>query len=165
MPEATVIGAGVGGLAAALALQQRGWEVRLFERAAALENAGAGLAVQPNALRVLARLGVAGRLREMAALQGAAGIRKPSCRSATAASTAMPPLRRRPAVPRRTRRRCCCGCSAAGTRGSPGRPAGRPGRPGATALRDAAMSLAGRLGPGLVLKQTDPVLRWEPPDH
>ncbi|NMO51379.1 NAD(P)-binding protein [Actinoplanes sp. TBRC 11911] len=41
MPRATVIGAGVGGLAAGLALQQRGWDVRIFERATALENVGA----------------------------------------------------------------------------------------------------------------------------
>ncbi|HEX8928649.1 MAG TPA: FAD-dependent monooxygenase, partial [Actinomycetota bacterium] len=59
MPDAIVIGAGVGGLAAGLALQRRGWQVRIFERATALENVGAGLAVQPNALKVLERLGVA----------------------------------------------------------------------------------------------------------
>nr|WP_296067827.1 FAD-dependent monooxygenase [uncultured Actinoplanes sp.] len=80
MPEAIVIGAGVGGLAAGLALQRRGWQVRIFERATALENVGAGLAVQPNALKVLERLGVADRLRSMAALQGTAGIRRPDGR-------------------------------------------------------------------------------------
>jgi 2-polyprenyl-6-methoxyphenol hydroxylase-like FAD-dependent oxidoreductase len=75
--RAIVIGAGVGGLTAGLALQRRGWEVSILERAAALENVGAGLAVAPNALRVLDRLGVGARLRELAALQGAAGIQRP----------------------------------------------------------------------------------------
>jgi 2-polyprenyl-6-methoxyphenol hydroxylase-like FAD-dependent oxidoreductase len=80
MPRATVIGAGVGGLAAGLALQRRGWDVRIFERAAALENVGAGLAVAPNALKVLDRLGVAGPLREMAAIEGTGGFQRPDGR-------------------------------------------------------------------------------------
>jgi hypothetical protein len=35
--------------------------------------------------------------------------------------------------------------------------------PAAVLLRDAALRLAGRLGPNLVLKQMDPVLGWRPP--
>ena len=80
MPRVTVIGAGVGGLAAGLALQKRGWDVQIFERATALENVGAGVAVAPNALKVLDRLGVADRLREMAGLEGIGGLQRPDGR-------------------------------------------------------------------------------------
>jgi 2-polyprenyl-6-methoxyphenol hydroxylase-like FAD-dependent oxidoreductase len=80
MAHAVVIGAGVGGLAAGLALQRRGWRVEIFERAPALEDVGAGLAVAPNALKALDRLGVGHRLRELAALQGTAGIQRPDGR-------------------------------------------------------------------------------------
>ncbi|MBG0568276.1 FAD-dependent monooxygenase [Actinoplanes aureus] len=77
MSSAVVIGAGIGGLAAGLALQRRGWDVTVLERAPRLDAVGAGLAVAPNALRALDQLGVGGRLRELAALQGAAGIQRP----------------------------------------------------------------------------------------
>ena len=46
--EISVIGAGVAGLAAACALAQKGARVRVFERAAALENVGAGIQLSPN---------------------------------------------------------------------------------------------------------------------
>lgn len=77
MARAVVIGAGIGGLAAGVALRRRGWDVTILERAPVLEPVGAGLAVAPNALRVLDALGVGARLRELAALQGAAGIQRP----------------------------------------------------------------------------------------
>ncbi len=54
-----ICGAGIGGLTAGIALQQRGFDVRVFERAAKLEPAGAGITVQVNAMRVMQRLGVA----------------------------------------------------------------------------------------------------------
>lgn len=54
----TVIGAGVAGLTAALALAQRGAEVTVHERAGALREVGAGLQVSPNAGRVLDALGL-----------------------------------------------------------------------------------------------------------
>ena len=58
-----VAGAGIGGLTAALALAQRGFEVTLFEAAPRLEEIGAGLQLSPNAARVLVGLGVEERLR------------------------------------------------------------------------------------------------------
>jgi salicylate hydroxylase len=58
-----VAGAGIGGLTAALALAQRGFEVTLFEVAPRLEEIGAGLQLSPNAARVLVALGVEERLR------------------------------------------------------------------------------------------------------
>lgn len=53
-----IIGAGLGGLAAALALQQRGHRVRVYEAAPSLGEVGAGITLSPNAMRILERLGV-----------------------------------------------------------------------------------------------------------
>ncbi len=53
-----IAGAGLGGLAAAVALLQEGFEVALFEKSDELREVGAGLSVWPNATRVLKRLGL-----------------------------------------------------------------------------------------------------------
>jgi salicylate hydroxylase len=53
-----IIGAGIGGLAAAVALRQRGIEVALYERASKLEEVGAGLQIGPNGVKVLRALGL-----------------------------------------------------------------------------------------------------------
>ena len=53
-----VAGAGIGGLTAALALAQRGFGVAIHERAVRLEEAGAGIQLSPNALKVLFGLGL-----------------------------------------------------------------------------------------------------------
>ena len=53
-----IIGAGIGGLAAAVALRQRGFEVALYERSAKLEEVGAGLQIGPNGVKVLRALGL-----------------------------------------------------------------------------------------------------------
>lgn len=71
---AVVIGAGIGGLTAARALLARGWSVRVLERAGAIEAAGAGLAVEPNALRALDTLGEGDAVRALASF-GNGGLR------------------------------------------------------------------------------------------
>ncbi|MEY9212243.1 FAD-dependent monooxygenase [Thermobifida halotolerans] len=76
MSHAVVIGGGVGGLAAALALQRRGWTVTVCERAPSLDPVGAGLAVAANALKALDVLGVGDAVRELSAVRGQAGIRR-----------------------------------------------------------------------------------------
>src|SRR5436853_1715384 len=53
-----VVGGGIGGVAAATALLQRGMHVRLYEQAPALTEVGAGVAIQPNGVRMLQRLGL-----------------------------------------------------------------------------------------------------------
>jgi len=52
-----VVGGGIGGIAAANALLQRGLDVRVYEQAWALTEVGAGVALQPNGLHALRRLG------------------------------------------------------------------------------------------------------------
>src|SRR5436190_5288177 len=54
-----IIGGGIGGLAAANALHQRNIEVGVYEQAPALTEVGAGLALQPNGIRMLRHLGFA----------------------------------------------------------------------------------------------------------
>ena len=53
-----IAGAGIGGLTAALALLRRGFDVTVFEQAAALREVGAGVQISANGVRVLAALGV-----------------------------------------------------------------------------------------------------------
>ena len=53
-----VIGAGIGGLSAALTLRRAGLEVQVFEQAAELREVGAGIQISPNASRILNRLGL-----------------------------------------------------------------------------------------------------------
>lgn len=53
-----VIGAGIGGVAVAIALAQRGFSVRVHEQAPALAEVGAGLQISANGMAVLRGLGV-----------------------------------------------------------------------------------------------------------
>jgi 2-polyprenyl-6-methoxyphenol hydroxylase-like FAD-dependent oxidoreductase len=70
-----VIGAGIGGLAAAAGLGLAGWDVTVLERAASLEPVGAGLALAPNGLRALDAIGGGDALRSLAVPQEL-GIRR-----------------------------------------------------------------------------------------
>jgi 2-polyprenyl-6-methoxyphenol hydroxylase-like FAD-dependent oxidoreductase len=53
-----IAGGGIGGLAAALALNRAGFDVAVYERAPAFTEIGAGMSLWPNATRVLRSLGV-----------------------------------------------------------------------------------------------------------
>jgi glycine/D-amino acid oxidase-like deaminating enzyme len=64
--RAVVVGAGIGGLATAIALKQAGVEPILIERAPKLEEAGFGLVVSANAVTALRALG----LRDAVAARG-----------------------------------------------------------------------------------------------
>lgn len=61
-----IAGGGIAGLAAALALTQRGFDVQVLERAAALTEVGLGLQLSPNAMRVIRALGLEEALRPFA---------------------------------------------------------------------------------------------------
>ena len=58
-----IIGGGIGGLTAALALRQFGFEPQVFEQAPDLIEVGSSILMWPNAMRVLHRLGVAETIR------------------------------------------------------------------------------------------------------
>ena len=75
--RAVVAGAGIGGLTAAVALRRRGWDVTVVERTPALEPAGAGLGLGPNALHALDAIGLGGEVRRFSAIQGHGGLRRP----------------------------------------------------------------------------------------
>lgn len=60
-----IIGGGIGGVALARALQQRGIEFHLFERAPAFGEVGAGVQMTPNAVKVLKALGVGEALQQV----------------------------------------------------------------------------------------------------
>ncbi|MEU9501969.1 FAD-dependent monooxygenase [Streptomyces sp. NPDC048196] len=77
---ALVIGGGIGGLTAAVALERRGWSVTVVERAAALEPVGAGIALAPNAQRALDTIEVGDAVRARADRQGAGEFRLPGGR-------------------------------------------------------------------------------------
>ena len=64
--DIAIIGAGLGGLAAAAALLQRGHRVRVYEQSAQLGEVGAGIQMSANAMKVLDRLGLRPALEPVA---------------------------------------------------------------------------------------------------
>jgi len=66
--KAAIVGGGVGGLAAAIALDRAGVEVEVFEQAPAIEPVGASLSLGPNAVRLLDELGQGEGLRRVGAV-------------------------------------------------------------------------------------------------
>jgi FAD binding domain-containing protein len=57
-PKALIVGAGIGGLAAAIALRRGGWQVRVFERSSTARETGFALVLAPNAMTALRELGL-----------------------------------------------------------------------------------------------------------
>jgi salicylate hydroxylase len=62
-PHVLIVGAGIGGLAAALALLQRGFAVDVYEQAPELKEVGAGVSISANGSAVLFALGLEAPLR------------------------------------------------------------------------------------------------------
>ncbi|WP_246879973.1 FAD-dependent monooxygenase [Bacillus suaedae] len=60
---AIIIGGGLGGLSAAIALQQLGLNVSVYEKAKELKELGAGIVLSANAIKALEKLGVAEQVR------------------------------------------------------------------------------------------------------
>jgi salicylate hydroxylase len=63
--DVVIVGAGIGGLTTALALLQRGINVRVTEQATQLGEIGAGLTLTPNLTRVLYHLGLEDELAKI----------------------------------------------------------------------------------------------------
>ncbi len=74
---ALIVGAGIGGLSAGVALQRAGWRVRIFERAPSPRELGFGLALAPNAMAALRELGVADAVKSQSAEPRRAEARRP----------------------------------------------------------------------------------------
>ena len=72
-----IIGGGIGGLSAAIALQQAGIHVTLYERVGAIKEVGAGISLWPNAVKVLYQLGFKQQL-DAIAFTGDGGLRTSS---------------------------------------------------------------------------------------
>lgn len=62
MPKAIIIGGGIGGLAAAIAIQQAGHTAVVCEQTSELTEAGAGISIWPNGLKALDLLNVSDML-------------------------------------------------------------------------------------------------------
>jgi salicylate hydroxylase len=73
--RAVVVGGGLGGLAAALALARAGVDVGVYEQAQQLAEVGAGVSLAPNGLRMLERLGVGEQVRQAGARYVSAQLR------------------------------------------------------------------------------------------
>lgn len=70
-----VIGGGIGGLAAAIGLQQIGIDVEVYERADELREVGAGISLWANAIKALDKLGVGAAIRAISSPEVQGGIR------------------------------------------------------------------------------------------
>ena len=73
--RAVVVGGGLGGIAAALALARAGIDVGVYEQAQQLAEVGAGVSLAPNGLRMLERLGVGEHVRRAGARYVSAQLR------------------------------------------------------------------------------------------
>ncbi|WP_063007799.1 FAD-dependent monooxygenase [Nocardia kruczakiae] len=82
-----VVGGGIGGMAAAIALHRRGHDVQVWERAAAVGEVGSGLTLWPNGLRALDAIGVGAQVRSRAMAETEGGIRDRSGRWLTRTDT------------------------------------------------------------------------------
>jgi 2-polyprenyl-6-methoxyphenol hydroxylase-like FAD-dependent oxidoreductase len=80
MRSAVVVGAGIGGLAAAGALARSGWRVTLLERADRIPADRTALFLWPNGVRALATLGLGAGLDAIATPVPHGGIRRPDGR-------------------------------------------------------------------------------------
>ena len=75
--RAVVVGGGIGGVAAAVALARAGIDVEVHEQARQLTEVGAGVSLAPNGLRILDRLGVGDGIRRLGSRYAASQLRLP----------------------------------------------------------------------------------------
>jgi len=75
MNNIAIVGGGIGGLAAALALTRRGIEVAVYEQAPELRELGAGVQISANGTRVLHALGLEETLEQVQVLPAGKAIR------------------------------------------------------------------------------------------
>jgi 2-polyprenyl-6-methoxyphenol hydroxylase-like FAD-dependent oxidoreductase len=75
-----VIGGGIGGLTAAIALARQGLAVEVYEQAPALKEVGAGVGIWPNAMAALEQIGLADQVARLGARIDQQGLMRPDGR-------------------------------------------------------------------------------------
>ena len=70
-----IIGAGIGGMTAAVTLAKKGVKVSIFEQAPELSEVGAGLTITPNATKGLMYLGLEKQMKEVGMAHRQQGVR------------------------------------------------------------------------------------------
>ncbi|SMD26520.1 FAD-dependent monooxygenase [Kibdelosporangium aridum] len=78
--SAHIAGAGIAGLATAVALSAQGWTIRVFERSPDLRTTGGGIGITPNGMLALDAIGVGDAVRARAVTQHEGGVRAPGGR-------------------------------------------------------------------------------------
>ncbi len=72
-----IVGGGIGGLTAAVALARMGLAAEVYEQAPALEEVGAGVGLWPNAMAALEPIGLSGKVAQLAAPVSRQGLMRP----------------------------------------------------------------------------------------
>jgi 2-polyprenyl-6-methoxyphenol hydroxylase-like FAD-dependent oxidoreductase len=75
-PKIAIIGGGIGGLTAAVALARRGVAAEVYEQAPVLKEVGQGVGLWPNAMTALEPLGLADKVRRLAVTVTRQGLRR-----------------------------------------------------------------------------------------
>ncbi len=91
-PTAVVVGGGIGGVVAALALRRIGWSATVLERTPEPADRGSGITLFPNAMRALDAIGVGNAVRSAGAPvpNGSSGLRRPNGQVVVDGSTVPP---------------------------------------------------------------------------
>ena len=76
--KAIIIGAGMGGLTAGIALQQAGYQVAIYDRVSQLRPAGAGISLWSNGVKVLNRLGLGSAIAQVGGVMNRMAYYSPS---------------------------------------------------------------------------------------
>jgi 2-polyprenyl-6-methoxyphenol hydroxylase-like FAD-dependent oxidoreductase len=76
-----IIGAGIGGLTTAIALEQKGFKTRVFEQADSIKAIGAGIILANNAMQVFEKLGLREIIEENGNTISSLNITKPNLKS------------------------------------------------------------------------------------
>ena len=74
-PQVAIVGAGIAGLTAAIALKKMGLRPVIYEAAPQIKALGAGLTLAANAIKGFERLGIAEKVVARGAVRGAGGGR------------------------------------------------------------------------------------------